>query len=143
MYLLQVHYFEKVMGCFGSCKSILNFGSVNFESHRVKIVNKIANSNFLRWVRIDLGLTRDHAGVVIGHVSKFVKRNRGEGVVETLPFVEIDFALNIAPPKNGEIEFSKIRELIYRLVKNGVRIKYVSLDSYQSADTIQQLAEGY
>ena len=131
--------FEKVLDCFGSCTSILNFDSVNFEDHRVKIVNKIANPNFLRWVHIDLGLTRDHAGVVMGHVSKFIKRNRGEGVVETLPFVEVDFVLNIAPPKNGEIEFSKIRELIYRLVKNGVRIKYVSLDSYQSADTIQQL----
>jgi hypothetical protein len=104
--------FEKIADCFGSQKSILNFDSVNFDDHRVKIVNRIANPNLLRWVHIDLGLTRDHAGVVMRHVSKFFKINRGEGVVGTLPFIEIDFALNIAPPKNGEIEFSKIRELI-------------------------------
>jgi len=75
----------------------------------------------------------------MGHVPKFVKRNRGQDVVETLPFVAIDFALNIAPPKNGEIEFSKIRELIYHLVAQGVNLRWVSLDSYQSSDTIQQL----
>jgi hypothetical protein len=131
--------FEKIADCFGPQKSILNFNSANFQGQGVEIVRKIANPGFSRWVHIDLGFTRDHAGIVMGHVSKFVKRNRGGEVVEMVPFVEIDFALNIVPPKNGEIEFSKIRELIYRLLAQGVKIRWVSLDSYQPADTIQQL----
>lgn len=130
--------FEKIMDCFGSQQSILNFNSASFEDQRIEIIRKIANPNLSRWVHIDLGLTRDHAGIVMGNVSGFVKSNRGKEV-ETAPFIEIDFALNIAPPKNGEIEFSKIRELIYRLVAQGVEIRWVSLDSYQSAGTIQQL----
>ncbi|MCH8156991.1 MAG: hypothetical protein IID18_04445, partial [Nitrospinae bacterium] len=64
---------------------------------------------------------------------------RGEGIFETRPFIKIDFVLDIVSPKNGEIEFSKIRELIYQLLKSGINIKGVTLDAFQSRDTIQQL----
>lgn len=131
--------FEKVMACMGTHESILNFDSANFEESRLRIVRAASDPWRVHWVHVDLGLTRDHAGIVMGHVPKFIKRSRGKKVFEILPFVEIDFALNIMPPKNGEIEFSKIRELIYYLIDHGINIRCVTLDSFQSSDTIQQL----
>ncbi len=131
--------FEKVSDCIGLHRSILNFKSVDLSKHKLRIVNHVSDPWRVHWVHIDLGLTRDHAGIVMGHVPKFVKIHRGEDIFETLPFIKIDLVLDIIPPKNGEIEFSKIRELIYQLLKSGINIRGVTLDAFQSRDTIQQL----
>ena len=48
-------------------------------------------------------------------------------------------ALEVAAPKGGEIEFENLRRLLYRLRELGMPIKWVSLDSFQSADTMQIL----
>lgn len=96
-----------------------------------------------RWCHIDLGVTSDNAGVCIGHVEKF-KRVVREDYIETLPLIEIDLAMSVFPPKGGEINFAKIRMLLYTLRKHGMNIRWVSFDSFQSVDMIQLLsAQGF
>ena len=92
-----------------------------------------------RWVHLDLALNSDSAGIACGYVPGFVKLNRGDGTFETLPRVVFDFVLEVPPPRGGEINFEKIRNLIYRVCGYGVPIKWISMDSYQSKDTQQIL----
>ena len=124
----------------GKTKSALTLDEVEFQSQVLKILpKKIKFPDEQRYIHIDLGVTHDNAGIVMGCVPKFVEMDRGGGLIEKLPFIHIDFAINIKPPKNGEIDFGKIRSLIYKLREIGVPIKWVSLDSFQSVDMIQRL----
>jgi hypothetical protein len=78
--------------------------------------------------------------VVCGYVSGFKKVRRGKDITETLPVVTIDFALEVVPPQGGEIQISRVREMIYAMKdKLGLNIHWVSFDQYQSADSIQVL----
>lgn len=92
-----------------------------------------------RWVHLDLAFSADSAGIACGHVPGFVKMDRGDGTFETLPRIVIDFVLEVPPPRGGEINFEKIRNLIYKVFAHGVPIKWISMDSYQSKDTQQIL----
>ena len=71
-------------------------------------------------------------------MSEFVKTSRGDKI-ELLPQVQIDFTLRVMPPQNGEISFSRIREMLYNLTEGGLNIRWVSFDGFQSTDSIQQL----
>ncbi len=96
-----------------------------------------------RFVHIDLGLTSDAAGIVVGHVPRFVKLDFDDALVE-MPVIQIDGTLRVTPPANAEINFEKIRSIIYQLSKLGMNIRWVTFDSYQSVDSIQILAtKGY
>jgi hypothetical protein len=53
--------------------------------------------------------------------------------------IHLDLLLEIKPPPNGEINFAKIRELIYVMAKGGVPIRWVTYDSFQSRDSLQIL----
>jgi hypothetical protein len=86
-------------------------------------------------VHIDLGLTSDSAGVVCGHVPRFVETE--DHVL--MPEIQIDFALRVKPPPNQEIKFYKIRTLLQKLHEAGLPITWVTFDSFQSADSIQIL----
>jgi hypothetical protein len=80
----------------------------------------------------------------MGHVPQFTKVKRSQNNYETLPIIQIDFALEIYPQKGGEIIFSKIRDLVYELSRLGVNIRWVTFDGFQSADSIQALRQkGY
>ena len=92
----------------------------------------------IRFAHLDLSLTGDATGVVVGCVTGFDRVQRGENT-ETLPRVRVDFALQVHPPRGGEIPFEKIRSMIYRLRDLGLNIRHVSADTYQSADTLQLL----
>lgn len=96
-----------------------------------------------RFVHIDLAISGDSCGFVVGHVTGFRPVERG-GHYETLPDIYIDGALEIRPPKGGEILFYKVREIVYALKTMGMNIKWVTLDSFQSTDTLQLLRQaGY
>jgi hypothetical protein len=91
---------------------------------------------------VDLALSTDSTGVVCGYVSGFRQVKRGDGVTETLPIINIDFTLEVTPPKGEEIVISKIRTLICKLRDNlGVNVKWVTYDQYQSADSLQILRQ--
>jgi hypothetical protein len=95
-----------------------------------------------RAVHIDLGITGDSAGIVVGTVVGFEQSIRDDGFPsETLPKYHIDGCIEVRPPKSGEILFWKIRSMILKLKELGLNIKWVSLDSFQSRDTLQILRQ--
>jgi hypothetical protein len=80
----------------------------------------------------------------VGHVDRFIAIERTEGEFEILPVIKIDVSLEVVPPAGGEISFDKVRNILYLLKKNGMKVKWVTLDSYQSRDTMQILTrKGY
>jgi hypothetical protein len=103
------------------------------------IVKNIKNPHLPRAAHIDLAITGDAAGLAIGHVSGFCKMEMDEGGLEIMPTITFDGLLRIKPPPGGEIQFAKIRQILYKLRELGMNIKWVSLDSFQSTDTIQLL----
>ncbi len=130
--------------CFGTHRSILSCDTVCWPDECVQAFPKrFHRPELTRFIHIDPSLTQDATGIVMGCVLRFVKIPRGEEA-EILPLIHIDFALQIRPPKNGEISFERIREFIYGLNDLGLAIKFVTADGYQSADTIQLLRrKGY
>jgi hypothetical protein len=127
-------------------KSILSRTDVDFHTTQLAIhPERFRDKEKPRWVHIDLGLTSDAAGFSMGYMSGFreVLDDEGSGKL-MMPEISMDCTLRVMPPKNGEINFSKIRAIIYKLDKLGVNIKWISFDSYQSVDSIQMLrAKGY
>lgn len=93
-----------------------------------------------RFVHVDLGLTGDSAGVAIGYVRGFMNVDRGD-TKEILPIIRMDGVIEVKPPKNGEIMFEKIRQMLYILRDTGLNIRWVSFDSWQSVDSIQILRQ--
>jgi intein/homing endonuclease len=97
-----------------------------------------------RFIHLDLSRTGDCTGVSMGCISeiKHIRRANMDGSVSPLvvPAIWFDFMLRIIPPQNGEIDYSKIRQLIFTLrdVYN-FPIKKVTADQYQSADMLQLL----
>jgi hypothetical protein len=131
---------EAVKRCFGTHKSILNRTETDFTSKKLLIYpHRVFQPDLERFIHIDLALTNDSAGFVMGCIPKFVEFDRGYNEHETLPKIHIDCALEIKPPVNGEIDFSRIRSLIYKCKDIGINVTYVTLDSYQSIDMIQIL----
>lgn len=127
-----------VTGCFGKTRSILNLEETDFTESLMVYLNRIEDDRKNpRWVHIDLGVTSDSAGVACGYVSKF--RMTADGIM--MPEVTIDFLLRVRPPRNEEIKFYKIRELLIKLRSMGLPIKWISFDSFQSVDSIQLLKQ--
>lgn len=130
---------EKMAKCFGRVKSILSSDDVDFVETQIEIYpNNFRNLSAQRFVHIDLAKTGDSAGVACGYVEKFVAMKRGD-TIEIMPQIKFDFVLEVKPPRGGEINFEKIRTLLYTLRDAGLPIKWVSFDTFQSVDMIQIL----
>jgi hypothetical protein len=129
---------EAVAKAFGRGPSILTLGETDFVTTRPGIIlDNIRNKDEPRLAHIDLGLTGDSAGVCVGHVEKFVEVARKDGMYDMLPLIRLDLILRVPPPRNGEIEFESIRTLLYKLREVGVNLKWISFDTFQSADSMQ------
>jgi hypothetical protein len=132
---------EKVAACFDRVESVLSHSEVDFSVTTTRILpTRFRDLDQPRWVHIDLGLTGDSAGVACGYVPRFVKIHR-DRAVETLPEISIDFTLRVNPPRGDEINFEKIRTLLYKLRDQGLEVRWVSFDSFQSRDSIQILRQ--
>ncbi len=135
---------DDVVVNFGQRKNLFAKDAIDFAVEKARIRMGLVKQGclFPRWAHIDLGLTSDSAGLVIGHVPGFREIER-DGYTEQLPIVEIDGVLEVIPPKalSGEIDFAAIRRILYRLRDMGMPIKWVTLDSFQSADTMQILRQ--
>ena len=129
---------DAVAACFGKATSILSRDDCDFvETHLQVYPKRIMHPNELRFCHIDLAVTKDSAGVSIGHVPGFRSIDRGD-YAEVLPIVQLDCILEVFPPRGGEIEFENIRRLIYALRdKLRLPIKWVTFDQYQSRDSMQ------
>lgn len=136
---------DKIAKSFGQRESILSLESHDFVDTKINIFPKrFKNPEIPRWIHGDLSLTGDSTGLACGYCSGFKEIIRGDGEIEVLPIIEIDFVLEVVAPSGGEIQYAKIRELIYTLNKCGLNIQWCSFDSYQSADMAQILRQkGY
>lgn len=133
---------EAVAQAFGRCESVLTLAETDFSASRPKImVNKIVSPEEPRFAHVDLALTGDSAGVAVGWVEQFVKVPRSDESSEMMPVINFDLILEVKPPRGGEIQFEDIRKLFYRLREVGVNLKWISFDSYQSADSVQLLRQ--
>jgi hypothetical protein len=113
-----------------------------------RVLRPIVSPTQVRHVHIDPALRGDCAGFTMAHVCgwKDVKRRNDDGLehIERAPIYYIDVMLRIIPPIGSEIILGNIRRLVYELSTHGYIITRVTQDSYQSADSIQILAQkGY
>lgn len=128
-----------VSRAFGRVDSILSREKCDFKATQIEmLVDLFRNPAEPRFVHLDLAIKGDSAGVACGHIRDFVKVER-DGSWEVLPRFDYDFILEVAPPRGEEIIFSKIRTLIVKLREQGLNIRWVTLDSFQSRDTMQIL----
>lgn len=127
---------------FGVVKSICSRPDVDFVTSKLQLYPKRINlPEEPRFAHIDLAVSRDSCGLSIGHVVGFAHMSRGEYNVETLPVIRFDMVLEIRPPRGGEIELENARRVLYACRKAGMNLKWVSLDTYQSKDSLQLLAK--
>lgn len=133
---------EAVATAFGKRSSILDVERTDYAASRPKLLlNRFVQPEIPRLAHVDLGLTGDSAGVSVGFVEGFTPVKRSDNTVEMMPVINIDLILEVAPPRNGEIEFENIRKLFYGLREQGMNLKWISFDSYQSADSLQILRQ--
>ena len=92
------------------------------------------------YIHIDLALNRkgkgDYAGLAMCHFEGF---EEDEDLGEKRKKIVIDLAERIGAGKGGEIDFEDVRRKIYTIKGLGFPIKKVTLDMFQSVDTIQIL----
>lgn len=132
---------ESVADAFGKVQSIASRPDCDFVSTKIKVYPKLFRKPTVpRFAHFDLSMTGDSTGVAIGHVTGFADIARGEEV-EKLPIIDFDMILEVRPPKGGEIQFHKIRELLYTLRDLGLPIKWVTFDTFQSTDSKQILGQ--
>ena len=99
----------------------------------------------------DMAVTGDRAGVVLSHVRDYKSVQDHEGRFERRPVVSVDFvgswesdASAINPENNKalprEIQIRWFRKLVMALLERGFQIGHVSMDGFQSVDSLQILA---
>jgi hypothetical protein len=133
---------EAVAKAFGVRQSVLSTQETDFVAARPLIYpNRILRPDEPRLAHVDLGLTGDSAGVAVGWVEGFAKLPRSDNTFEMMPIINLDLILEVKPPRGGEIEFESIRKLFYKLRELGMNLKWISFDTYQSADSIQLLRQ--
>lgn len=107
----------------------------------------IINPGARRHVHIDPALRNDALGFCMAHISGWkdvIRRGEQGQYMERAPVFVVDLILQVTPPPGEEIILGDIRRLIYELHAHGYLISNVSLDSFQSRDTLQQLQQkGY
>jgi hypothetical protein len=96
----------------------------------------------VRFAHIDTSYAGDSSGICIAHIAgwtEVVRRDaKGEEYTEIAPRIEADLVLAVVPPPGDEIMLADLRGIVYQFEAHGFAVRYVSLDSFQSIDTIQQ-----
>lgn len=134
---------EALRACFGVVDNIVSRNSCDFKDTISNILPKRIHSlQHKRFAHIDLGITGDSAGVAVGHVPGFARiAGYDSEESELLPVIQFDLLLEVYPPVNGEINFAKIRAVLHELrEQHGMEVKWLSMDSFQSRDTLQIMA---
>lgn len=133
---------EAIAGAFSRHASCLTLPQCDFRATTVRIQPRAwkGSERFKRFAHMDAALTGDRFGLAVGHVPGFKRIRRSKAVVEVWPIIRYDLLLAVQAPRGDEIQFSKIRELLYRLRELGLPLRWATADSFQSADMLQQLA---
>jgi hypothetical protein len=98
-------------------------------------------------IHLDMALSGDAGGLAIGRVAGYKLLPTAKYFSERLqefvevkdmrvPIYQLDGLLRILAPKNGEIDLALVRDLVLWL-RSLLKIKWATLDSYQSAMLIQ------
>lgn len=96
-----------------------------------------ATDTLRRVMHVDIGLTSDALGMAMGHVRE-LKEVDGE----LKPVVVFDCLIRIKALPGRQVQLSEMRQVIYYLRNElGFRIKKVTLDGFESTDTMQQLTK--
>ena len=97
-----------------------------------------ATDKLPRVAHLDIAFSGDHGdacGLAMGHVDRVIDY---EG--ELKPYIVMDFLWRRRAPKGKELVLSDIRRLIYDLRDEfGFDLQLITMDSFQSKDTEQQL----
>lgn len=96
-----------------------------------------ATESLKRVVHIDIAYSAkgDALGLAMGHVREVVEIDN-----EMKPVIVFDLLLRMRPLPGMQIILSDIRQILYHLKnERGFKIKKVTLDGFQSTDTLQQL----
>lgn len=91
---------------------------------------------------IDLALNGDNAGIAIAHKSGMDKEIlfKDQSRPERAILVDLDLAIHMSAPRDGEIEFEQVRKLLYWLRDyRGFKFGMSSFDGWQSVDSRQIL----
>jgi len=111
------------------------------------------NDEYLRFMHVDLAVKNDACGIAMCHIPEFVvtqvvtfdqktKEKRIDRVLR--PLIKFDFIGRVVAPKNGEIIFSQIRQVIYDISDLDFDIQLITYDRFQSIDSMQILrSDGY
>jgi len=94
-------------------------------------------TSFPRAIHIDLGINKkrgDYCGFAMSHICGLRKVDNG-----IRPIVKVDLLERIKADPGSEILISKVRERIYRLLERGFNIKKVTMDGWQSLESLQEL----
>ena len=130
---------EAIAKCFTDRPSIISLPETDFKTAKVRLYpSRILFPKLLRFAHLDLSVSGDATGIVVGCVDRFMEIKRGNDK-EILPHVHVDFALRVLPPANGEIPYHRIRQHLYLLRDHGMNLLFVSADSFQSVDMLQTL----
>lgn len=96
-----------------------------------------AKDTLKRVCHIDIGYSAlgDAAGLAVGHVREVVEIDG-----ERKPYIVYDLLMRMKALPGSEIMIGDLRRIVYYLRDElGFRIKKVTLDGFQSTDTLQQL----
>ncbi len=109
----------------------------------------LAKPNFKPWfmapdtlkrvVHIDIAYSAqgDALGLAMGHVREVTEIDG-----ELKPVIVFDCLVRMRPLPGTQIQLADVRQIVYHLKQDrGYRIKKVTLDGFQSTDTLQQLAK--
>jgi len=97
----------------------------------------VATDSLKRVAHVDIGISPDGdaLGIAVGHIHELKEVDD-----ELKPVIVFDCLIRIRPLPGEEILLSDMREILYRLKDTrNFNIKQVTLDGFQSSDTLQQL----
>ena len=98
-----------------------------------------------RFIHIDTSLSGDSTGFAMGYIDRHVevvrRDSEGNEYNDLAPYIVIEFVLEIIPPDGDQIFLADVRRLVYEIQDHGFHIAGFSCDSYQSADTLQQIKQ--
>lgn len=109
------------------------------DPHRIHFAPwfKANNDPRKRHVHIDLGISGDGdaCGLALGYIDRIVENEDGEKV----PYIAYDALMRLHAPPGQEILISEVRRVVYELKEAlGFRVYSVSMDGFQSTDSLQQ-----
>jgi hypothetical protein len=135
----------KVFKSMGRHHSIFGEPEVDFVSSKLTLRSAaFFKPELPRFVHVDLAISGDSAGLCVGTVKGFRSMKSlgmSDNDHEMMPEFHIDGVLRVRPPRNAEIQFWKIREVIVALRTLGMNMRWVTFDSFQSVDSQQLLRQ--